>query len=97
MDRTILEKRDRINEIARKYGARKIRVFGSQVRGEEHVDSDIDLLVEFEAPNLLDRIAMKNELEDELGLPVDLLTDESLHPLFALSQFQNSIRERLKI
>ncbi|QSO47487.1 nucleotidyltransferase family protein [Alicyclobacillus mengziensis] len=62
-------------------GARNVRVFGSQLRGDEHLDSDIDLLVEFEVPNLLDRIAMKNELEDELGLPVDLLTDESLHPL----------------
>ena len=81
MDQRILEKRDKINEIARKYGARNVRVFGSQLRGEERVDSDIDLLVEFEVPNLLDRIAMKNELEDELGLPVDLLTDESLHPL----------------
>ena len=34
-----------------------------------------------ETPNLLDRIAMKNELKDELGLLVDPLTDESLHPL----------------
>lgn len=49
MDHRILEKRDRINEIAGKYGALKIRIFGSQLRGEEHVDSDIDLLVEFEA------------------------------------------------
>ena len=37
-------------------------------------------LVEFEKPNLLDRIRMKQELEDELGMPVDLLTDQSLHP-----------------
>lgn len=80
MDERILNKRDRIYQIAEKYRANHIRVFGSQVRGEEQVNSDVDLLVEFESPNLLDRIGMKYELEDELGMPVDLLTDESLHP-----------------
>ncbi len=37
--------------------------------------------VEFEIPNLLDRIAMKSELENELSIPVNLLTNESIHPL----------------
>ncbi len=81
MDQKIRNKRDRIYEIADKYKAKNIRVFGSQSRGEEREDSDLDLLVEFENPNLLDRIGMKYELEDELGMPVDVLTDESLHPL----------------
>lgn len=81
MDQKIRNKRDRIYEIADKYKAKNIRVFGSQSRGEERADSDLDLLVEFENPNLLDRIGMKYELEDELGMPVDVLTDESLHPL----------------
>ena len=81
MDQRIVTKRERIKEIAQKYKAHNIRIFGSQLRGEERPDSDLDLLVEFEEPNLLDRIGMKHELEDELGMPVDLLTDESLHPL----------------
>ncbi len=81
MDQIILNKRVRIYEIAQKYKVRNIRIFGSQVRGEERNDSDVDFLVEFEVPNLLDRIGMKYELEDELGIPVDLLTDDSLHPL----------------
>ena len=81
MDQKIRNKRDQIYEIADKYKAKNIRVFGSQSRGEEREDSDLDLLVEFENPNLLDRIGMKYELEDELGMPVDVLTDESLHPL----------------
>lgn len=81
MDHRILDKRDRINAIARKYRARNVQIFGSQLRGEETPDSDVDLLVEFEVPNLLDRIAMKNELEDELGIPVDLVTRESLYSL----------------
>ena len=81
MDQRIINKRDRIYEIAQKYRVRNIRVFGSQIRGEERQDSDVDFLVEFDVPNLLDRIGMKYELEDELGIAVDLLTDDSLHPL----------------
>ncbi len=80
MDARITEKRKIIYEIAEKYKAHNVRVFGSQVRGDEQPESDVDFLVEFEKPNLLDRIRMKQELEDELGMPVDLLTDQSLHP-----------------
>lgn len=39
-------------------------------------DSDVDFLIEFGEPNLLERYQMKPELEDELGMPVDLLTDQ---------------------
>jgi uncharacterized protein len=46
MDARILNKRDRIYQIAQKYRAHNICVFGSQVRGEEKQDSDIDLSVE---------------------------------------------------
>lgn len=81
MDQRIVDNRNKIFDIARKYDAKNIRIFGSQIRGEERQGSDVDLLVEFEAPNLLDRIGMTYELEEMLGMPVDLLTDESLHPL----------------
>ncbi|SFV09371.1 hypothetical protein SAMN05421543_1571 [Alicyclobacillus macrosporangiidus] len=40
------------------------------------------LLVDFEEPNLLDRIGMKQDLEALLGIRVDLLTEENLHPAF---------------
>ena len=42
MDQRIVSKRERIKEIAQKYKARNIRVFGSQMRGEEQSDSDGD-------------------------------------------------------
>jgi predicted nucleotidyltransferase len=80
MDRRIREHRQQILEIAQRYGAYNVRIFGSQARNEEASDSDVDLLVEFEQPNLLDRIAMKQDLEDLLGMKVDLLTDETIHP-----------------
>ena len=46
------------------------------------VDSDVDLLVEFEGrKSLLDLAHLKNELEDAIDRRVDLLTYKSLHPL----------------
>jgi hypothetical protein len=35
-------------ELAKKYGVKEIAVFGSFVRGEQKVNSDIDILVDFE-------------------------------------------------
>jgi predicted nucleotidyltransferase len=38
------QKRDEVIRIAARYGARNLRVFGSVARGEDHADSDLDLL-----------------------------------------------------
>lgn len=42
------QNRDAINSLGKRYGARRIRVFGSVARGEERPDSDIDFLVDFD-------------------------------------------------
>ncbi|WP_188881349.1 nucleotidyltransferase family protein [Alicyclobacillus cellulosilyticus] len=81
MDERIVQQRDRIYEVARQYHVHNIRIFGSQARNEERANSDVDFLVEFEQPNLLDRIAFKHELERLLGMSVDVLTDETVHPV----------------
>ena len=81
MDVRIIENRDKILETAARFGAHNVRIFGSQLRNEETPHSDLDLLVEFEHPDLLDQIALKQDLEDTLGIPVDILTDDVIHPL----------------
>lgn len=64
-----------------KHGVRSIRVFGSFARGEETVDSDIDLLVELEPKrSLLDMISMKHEIEDLTGRKVDVVTAKGISP-----------------
>ncbi|WP_083430685.1 nucleotidyltransferase family protein [Alicyclobacillus macrosporangiidus] len=82
LDPRIHEHRDEIFRIAAKYRAHNVRIFGSQALGEETENSDLGLLVDFEEPNLLDRIGMKQDLEALLGIRVDLLTEENLHPAF---------------
>ena len=57
------------------YELRKVSVFGSYAEGRATAASDLDLLVEFEQPSVsLFRLnALKYDLEDALGLPVDVI------------------------
>ncbi|MCB1154152.1 nucleotidyltransferase domain-containing protein, partial [bacterium] len=46
---TIIETlKEHAPELTKKYGVRRLAVFGSVARGEERPDSDVDMLVEFE-------------------------------------------------
>lgn len=56
-------------------------VFGSYSRGEETPESDLDLLVDYDFTHrisLLDTIRYARELEEILGLEVDLIANGSL-------------------
>lgn len=79
----LTEKRDEILSLATKYGAFNVRIFGSVARGDETADSDVDFLVELEpGRNLLDRIALMQDLEDLLGRKVDVATVKGLREYF---------------
>ena len=70
-----------ILRIAQSHGARTVRVFGSRARGDARDDSDLDLLVGLEpGRSLLDIVAIKQDLEDLLGYPVDVVTEGGLSP-----------------
>ncbi|MCM8749380.1 nucleotidyltransferase family protein [Thermomicrobiaceae bacterium CFH 74404] len=75
------EKREEILRLAAKYGARKVRVFGSVARGEADEESDIDLLVEFEpGRSLLDHAGLWLELQELLGCKVDVVSERGIKP-----------------
>lgn len=61
---------------------RNIRVFGSAARGEETANSDIDLLVDFDAARygVLPLAGFANEIRKLLGREVDVTTAELLRP-----------------
>ncbi|HSK75490.1 MAG TPA: nucleotidyltransferase family protein [Thermoanaerobaculia bacterium] len=82
MSRALLQKyRAEILDLAMRHGARNVRVFGSLARGEGRDDSDLDLLVTLgEGRSLLDLVGLKQDLEDLVHRPVDVVTEQALSP-----------------
>src|SRR6266404_5261393 len=64
--------------LCRRHHVRRLSVFGSAARDEMRTDSDVDLLIEFEAgqsPSLAGFARLKQELEATLGVAsIDLAT-----------------------
>ena len=68
-------------ELRKRFGLRRLAVFGSVARGEALTGSDVDLLVDFEGTPDFDRyMDLKFHLEDLLGRKVDLATPGALRP-----------------
>jgi len=90
----IKSKREEILDIARKYGATNLRVFGSMARGEESPKSDLDIIVEMEkGSSLLDIISIKQDIEELLGRKVDVVTEASISPYIR----NNVLREAVNL
>jgi hypothetical protein len=79
-----MDRKQKIEEAVKKLkneGARRISLFGSYARGAETSSSDMDILVDFgKTLSLMEYVRMQLELEDSLGISVDLLTREELSP-----------------
>jgi hypothetical protein len=73
-------------QICQRHHIRKLSLFGSRAKGTARADSDIDLLVEFEAearPSYLDLAEIESELSLRLGgVAIDLRTAGELSPYF---------------
>ena len=87
----IVRKRDQILQVAKKYGASDLKIFGSVIRGENTKESDVDILVTL--PKIYDmfkqRLPLQNELENIIGKKVDLVVKDELNHLMA----QNILNE----
>lgn len=76
--RTISDIQPIIAEPARKYGAQRIYLFGSYARGDMNETSDIDLRIDKGYIKGLELASLLLELEDTLGVSVDLISTGSL-------------------
>ena len=77
------QKREAILEIARRYGASDIRIFGSVARGDNTEASDVDLIVRFEpGRSLFDHGGLLMDLQDLLGVKVDVISEDGMRERF---------------
>ncbi len=92
----IQERRAIIAELCRRYRVRRLEVFGSGARGVDFDPrrSDVDFLVEFDtaggAPTLKTFFALRDELAEVLGRPVDLVMAGSLTNPFVKADIDRS-------
>ena len=75
--------REAIRRVVETHRARNARVFGSVVHGNDNEESDLDILVDpTPETTLLDIGAIRHELLQLLGVPVDVLTPKALPEKF---------------
>jgi len=71
--------RDAIRQVVAAHRALNPRVFGSVLHAEDSEASDLDLLIDpTDATTLFDIGAIRAELHDLLGIPVDVVTPRAL-------------------
>lgn len=75
---TVDELREIVSCLAAKYGVQRIYLFGSYARGDSNEQSDIDLRIDKGAVRGLAVAGLLIDLEDALGVPVDLIPTGSL-------------------
>ena len=72
-------KREAVREVTSRFHTANPRVFGSVLHGDDQEGSDLDLLVDaLPGATLFDLGGLQVELEELLGVPVDLLTPGDL-------------------
>ena len=72
-----------LEDIAHKYGVKKLYIFGSYAKGMANENSDIDILIEKGRPlSLLTLSAMRQDVQETLGMPVDIVTTAGIEETF---------------
>lgn len=75
--------RQAIREMALRHHVREVRIFGSALHGTDEEGSDLDVLVDpTDETTLFDLARIQGGIEALLGVPVDVLTPNSLPDKF---------------
>lgn len=85
---------EKTRPIFKKYGFRKVGVFGSRARGDYHEKSDVDFLFsDTGSPvGFFEKLEAEEELKNILGIDVDLVPDTRV-----VARMRPSIKRDLKI
>jgi predicted nucleotidyltransferase len=84
--RRVFQNGKKIRDVVSRHGLSNPRVFGSVARGEDTVDSDLDILIDVgSGVGLLTLARCERDLEALLGVRVDLVPADDLKPAVASS------------
>lgn len=67
-------------ELERRYGIARLCLFGSYARGEQHQESDVDILVEVDPSIGLRFVDLAHTLEEILGTRVEVVSRRAIKP-----------------
>ncbi len=74
--------KDHYQDFKKQYAVEKIGLFGSYARDEATEASDVDIFVKMR-PSMFDLIAIKEQIEDDLHIKVDIVREhKNIKPLF---------------
>lgn len=89
---SIRRHRQAILQIAGRYGAHDVRIFGSVARGEASESSDLDLIVRFEpGRSLFDHGGLVMDLQELLSIKVDVISEAGMRQRFRDHVFKEAI------
>ncbi len=77
-------------ELVERYPIARLALFGSYARNDQREGSDCDLLVAFNQPVGMEFLRLANELEERLGMKVDLVSMGGVK-----ARYLEAIREEL--
>ena len=90
-----IDKLKRQAQAIKAMGATSLYLFGSVAQNDTACGSDLDLFIDYEPNsrfNAFDLVGIKQLLESELGVDVDITTRDGLHPMLRTDIEQSAIR-----
>lgn len=91
------EQKVKIKKILREHNIKKAGIFGSYARNEASDNSDLDLIIELSKNDLIELIAIKQDLEEELRLSVDIITYNGLIKFSRKKRFKEEVLNEQEI
>jgi predicted nucleotidyltransferase len=69
-------------ELMRRYGLKRLALFGSYAREDQREDSDVDIMVEIEPSVGLGFVDLADRIEDALGIRTEVVSRRATKPRY---------------
>jgi predicted nucleotidyltransferase len=69
-------------ELMRRYGLKRLALFGSYAREDQREDSDVDIMVEIDPSVGLGFVDLADRIEDALGIRTEVVSRRAIKPRY---------------